>query len=153
MPEQTDRLNFYTALYSIKNISEISELKEEMLDRFGPLPVLVNRLISSAELKFYSSYALFERIIIQRKNINIILPRGGKEDYYKFKFLELMGFIMDNYKNTVKFVQQKNVMKLVIQNNFENPEKILAFLKDFGKEVIDLFDVKIKDVPVDESEN
>ena len=29
MPEQMDRLNFYTAMYSIKNISELEELKEE----------------------------------------------------------------------------------------------------------------------------
>ena len=35
MPEQMDRLNFYTALYSVKSLSEIEELKEEMLDRFG----------------------------------------------------------------------------------------------------------------------
>ncbi len=153
MPEQTDRLNFYTALYSIKHFSEIAELREEMLDRFGPLPVLVDRLISSAKLKFYSSYALFERIIIQRKNINIILPRGGKEEYYKFKFLELMRFIVDRYKNTVKFVQQKDVMKLVIQNNFEYPEKIFEFLIEFGKEIIELFEVKLKDVPDNGSVN
>lgn len=153
MPEQTDRLNFYTALYSIKGISEISELEEEMVDRFGPLPLLVKRLIMAATLKFYSSYALFERVIIQRKNINIILPRGNREDYYKFKFLELMRFIMDKYKNTVKFVQQKNVMKLVIQNNFETAEKILEFLIGFCKEVLDLFDVEIKDVPFEEMKN
>ena len=38
MPEQMDRLNFYTSLYSVKTVREIEELKEEMIDRFGPLP-------------------------------------------------------------------------------------------------------------------
>ncbi|KAB2853049.1 MAG: transcription-repair coupling factor, partial [Ignavibacterium sp.] len=95
MPEQMDRLNFYTALYSVKSLSEIEELKEEMLDRFGILPEIVKRLVLTATLKFYSSYALFERIAIQRKNIHIILPRGEKEDYYKIRFVELMRFIMD----------------------------------------------------------
>jgi transcription-repair coupling factor (superfamily II helicase) len=33
IPEQMDRLNFYTALYSIKNISELDELIDEMKDR------------------------------------------------------------------------------------------------------------------------
>ena len=75
MPEQADRLNFYTLLYSIKNIGEFEELKEEMTDRFGLLPVLVKRLAATALLKFYASYALFERIIIQRKNIFLILPQ------------------------------------------------------------------------------
>ncbi|MFZ0453978.1 MAG: transcription-repair coupling factor, partial [Ignavibacteriaceae bacterium] len=143
MPEQTDRLNFYTALYSINNLDELEELKEEMIDRFGPMPLLVKRLISAALLKFYSSYALFERVIIQRKNIFLILPRGEKEDYYKVKFIELMRFIMDNYKDKVKFNQQKEVMKLVITNNFRTQEDLLEFLIGFSKEIVNLFNVEI----------
>jgi transcription-repair coupling factor (superfamily II helicase) len=44
MPEQMDRLNFYTALYSVKSLSEIEELNEEMLDRFGVLPEVVKEI-------------------------------------------------------------------------------------------------------------
>lgn len=142
MPEQMDRLNFYTALYSVKTLQEIDELREEMKDRFGPVPTIVNRLISSAILRFYASYALFERIIIQRKNISIILPGGEKEDYYKVKFVELMRFILDEYKDRIKFDQNKNVMKLIMTNNFETPEKLLQYLIDFSRKVMDLFGVK-----------
>ena len=146
MPEQMDRLNFYTALYSVKSLSEIEELKEEMLDRFGILPEIVKRLVLTATLKFYSSFALFERIAIQRKNIFIILPRGEKEDYYKGRFVELMRFIKDEYKDKIKFNQQKEVMKLVIENRFEKPEDILSYLITFCGRVSKLFgnEVKIK---------
>jgi len=139
MPEQMDRLNFYTALYSVKSLSEIDELKEEMLDRFGALPEITKRLVQTAALKYYSSFALFERVAIQRKNIFIILPRGEKEDYYKVRFVELMRFIMDNYKDKIKFNQQKEVMKLVIENRFEKPEDILLYLTKFCKKVGELF--------------
>jgi transcription-repair coupling factor (superfamily II helicase) len=144
MPEQMDRLNFYTALYSVKSLSEIDELKEEMLDRFGALPEIVKRLVLTAALKFYSSFALFERIAIQRKNIHIILPRGEKEDYYKIRFVELMRFIMNNYKDKIKFNQQKEVMKLVIENKFEKPEDILSYLITFCSRVSKLFGNEIK---------
>lgn len=146
MPEQMDRLNFYTALYSVKSLSEIEELKEEMLDRFGALPEIVKRLVLSATLKLYSSFALFERVAIQRKNIFIILPRGEKEEYYKVRFVELMRFIIDEYKNKIKFNQQKEVMKLVIENRFEKPEDILSYLIAFCGRVAKLFsnEVKIK---------
>lgn len=146
MPEQMDRLNFYTALYSVKSLSEIEELKEEMLDRFGILPEIVKRLVLSATLKFYSSYALFERIAIQRNNIHIILPRGQKEDYYKVRFVELMRFIMDEsaYKNKIRFNQQKEVMKLVIENRFEKPEDILSYLITFCSRVSKLFGNEVK---------
>jgi transcription-repair coupling factor (superfamily II helicase) len=145
MPEQMDRLNFYTALYSVKTLQEIDELREEMKDRFGPVPTIVNRLISAATLRFYASYALFERIIIQRKTISIILPRGEKEDYYKDKFVELMRFILDEYKDRIKFDQKKNVMKLVLVNNFESAEKIMQFLINFSSEVMNLFGVEVKE--------
>ena len=143
-PGQMDRLNFYTALYSVKTLQEVDELREEMKDRFGPVPTIVNRLISSATLRFYASFALFERIIIQRKNISIILPGGENEDYYKVKFVELMRFILDEYKDRIKFDQNKNVMKLILTNNFESPEHLLQFLIDFSRKVMDLFGMKPK---------
>lgn len=144
MPEQVDRLNFYTGLFSIKSIHDLEELTEEMKDRFGPLPLLVQRLIGTAAIKFYSSYALFERVIIQRKNIFIILPKGEKEDYYKYRFIELMRFIMDNYKDKVKFNQQKETMRLIVPNNFESPEKLINFLIEFCRNIKDLFNKEPK---------
>ena len=139
MPEQTDRLNFYTSLYSIKEITDLDELVEEMKDRFGPIPAIVNRLILAATLRYYASFALFKRIIMQRNNISVILPNGENEEYYKYKFVEMMRFVLENHKDRIKFVQRKEVMKLVIKNNFESPEKLLRFLIDFTINVKSLF--------------
>ncbi|MGB5529472.1 MAG: transcription-repair coupling factor [Ignavibacteriaceae bacterium] len=139
MPEQMDRLNFYTALYAIKNLEELEDLKEEMEDRFGPIPSLVRRLLLVATLRYYASYALFERIIMQRKVVNIILPKGAKEEYYKLKFVELMRYILDQHKETVKFEQKGEIMKLIIKNNFESPETLLEYLIQFSMNVSELF--------------
>jgi transcription-repair coupling factor (superfamily II helicase) len=139
MPEQADRLNFYTALYSVSSLEEINDLKEEMVDRFGALPEIVTRLIVLATLKFFASYALFERVIIQKKNIFLILPRGEKEEFYQKKFNRLMEFIMNEHRNKIKFSQQKETLKLVIANTFNSPEEILQYLVRFCKEVADKF--------------
>lgn len=145
MPDQSERLNFYSALYSVESQQEIDDLKEEMTDRFGDYPEIVNRLLQTATLRLYASYALFERIVIQRKNINIILPKGDKEDYYKVRFIELMRFILDEYKNEYKFVQQKDVMKLVKENKSVKPEVVLNELIEFSKRVIELFGNEISE--------
>jgi hypothetical protein len=50
-----------------------------------------------------------------------------------------MRYILDNYKDSIKFSQQKDVMKLVITNNFETPEKISDFLIKFSIEIMRLF--------------
>jgi len=142
MPEQMDRLNFYTALYAIKNLNELEELKEEMEDRFGPIPSLVRRLLLVATLRYYASYVLFERIIMQRKIVTILLPKGEKEEYYKIKFVELMRYVLDEHKETVKFEQKNDVMKLIIKNNFDSPENLLNHLINFSEGVMKLFNVQ-----------
>jgi len=139
MPDQMDRLSFYTALFGVKKLNEIEEIKEEMVDRFGDLPILVRRLMAMAMLKYFASRALFERVIIQRKSIFLILPKGAKQDYYEIRFIEMMRFILEKYKETVKFQQQKDSMKLVIENRFESPEKTIEFLIKFDKEIAELF--------------
>jgi transcription-repair coupling factor (superfamily II helicase) len=141
MPEQSDRLNFYTSLYSVKNLDELNDLKDEMTDRFGSIPTIVNRLLLAATLRYYASYALFERVIIQRDNIIIILPKGEKEDYYKYQFVELMRFILHEYKNQIKLEQKKDTMKLLINNKFNSPEVLLNFLIKFSNEVMNLFGI------------
>lgn len=141
MPDQSDRLNFYTALYSVKDALEIDELVEEMRDRFGPVPPIVERLIAVAKLKLLASSALFERVIIQEKNILIVLPPGDKEDYYTEKFVPLMKYIMENYRKMIRFNQQKESLRLIIRNDFNSPEELLQFLQKFTSEVRDLFSI------------
>jgi transcription-repair coupling factor (superfamily II helicase) len=141
MPEQTDRLSFYTALYGIKNLEELDELKEEMEDRFGPIPALVKRLLMIATLKYFASYALFGRIIMNKQSVTVLLPKGQKEEYYKYKFIELMRFILAEHKESVKFEQKGETMKLVIKNNFVMPELLLEYLINFSEKVKTLFDV------------
>ena len=151
MPEQMDRLSFYTALYSIKKLEELEELKEEMEDRFGPIPGLVKRLLMIATLKYYASYALFERIIMKKDIVTVLLPKGQKEDYYKYKFVELMRFILEKHKDSVKFEQKNETMKLIVKNNFETPEKLLEFLIEFSVEVKKRISVEDKMTTVNNS--
>ena len=135
MPDQADRLSFYSALFSITELEEAKEITDEMKDRFGKLPLLVERLVATAILKYYASQALFERIIIHQKNITIILPKGENEDYYKEKFADLMNYVMKNYYNEIKFNQFKESLKLIIQNKLETPEKIFDYLFKFCKNI------------------
>ena len=139
MPDQTDRLSFYTALFSMIKIEELEEIKEEMIDKFGKIPPLVERLIQSAVLRFYASFALFERVVIQINKVVIVLPKSDKEDFYKNKFISMMTYINDNYPKDIKFVQIKETLKLELTNKFSSPESVMIYLVQFCKELINLF--------------
>lgn len=135
MPDQADRLGFYTALFSMLKIEELNEIKEEMEDRFGKIPLIVERLIQTATLRYHASYLQFERIVVQKDKVIIILPKGDREDFYKNKFLLLLEFINGNYSKNVKFIQNKETLKLEIINKYDSPEQINLFLINFCVEV------------------
>jgi transcription-repair coupling factor (superfamily II helicase) len=140
MPDQSDRLSYYTALFSMVNIEEVDEIKEEMIDKFGRLPVIIERLISTAILRYYASYSLLERVVIQENKIIIVLPKAEREEFYQNKFSLLMQWIMENHSKDVQFKQIKDIMKLEINNKYDSPEKSLQytirFIKDLHSNII-----------------
>lgn len=130
MPDQNERLYFYTGLFSVTDENELEDYRREIIDRFGKTPPTVNRLFAAALLKLAASRALFERINIQRKTIFISLP-SGKNEFYEGKFAVLMQLILRSYKETIQFRQEKDSLKLIVENRFETPEKSITFLMRF----------------------
>ncbi len=143
MPDQSDRLSYYQALFSMVKINELEEIKDEMVDKFGRLPVVINRLILTAVLRFYASFAQFERIVITRKKIVLVLPKANNEEFYQNKFAALMNLIVTEYSKTIKFVQNKDVMKLESENNFDSIDEVLKSLISFNKKVLLLYKIEV----------
>ncbi|MBN1300611.1 MAG: transcription-repair coupling factor [Melioribacteraceae bacterium] len=138
MPDQADRLSFYTALFSIIKIEEIDEILDEMFDRYGKPPRMVDRLILAAKLRFSASLGLLERIVIKDDLIIIFLPKAEKEEFYKNAFPNLMQYIMRHHSRDIKFKQDKDLMKLEMKNKFETPEDSLNYLIEFCTRITNL---------------
>lgn len=143
MPDQSDRLSYYQALFSLVKFDELEEIKEEMVDKFGRLPVIINRLILTAVLRFYASFAQFERVVITRKKIVLLLPKGENEVFYESKFSTLMSLIVSDYSNTINFVQNKDVMKLESENLSDSPEEVLNITISFIKKLLFVYNIDV----------
>jgi transcription-repair coupling factor (superfamily II helicase) len=138
MPEQTDRLRFYTDILSVKALSELDDLRDELHDRFGKPPALVERLFEAAKMKFWASRARFERIVAKPDKIVITLPKGDDERFYREKFVEYTRFVAERYGHMTRFEQRREDMKIVVKNTFRRPEETFAFLTTFAKESADV---------------
>lgn len=149
MPDQNERLYFYTGLFSVTDENELEDYRREIIDRFGKTPPTVNRLFAAALLKLAASRALFERINIQRKTIFISLP-SGKNEFYEGKFAVLMQLILRSYKETIQFRQEKDSLKLIVENRFETPEKSITFLMGFCTAAAAEFGSKSEKQPIPE---
>ncbi len=135
MPDQSDRLNYYRLLFSMKDISELKEIEEEMTDRFGRLPEIIIRTLLCAKLRYYASIALFERVIINLDKITVILPKAEKTQFYEDHFKDFMQLIMTDYQKSFKFVQVKETMKTEMTNTFKFPEQAVEFIIEFSAKV------------------
>ncbi len=138
MPDQSDRLSFYTTLFTLVKIEELDEIRDEMRDKFGKPPLVVERLIQAAVLRFYASFALLERIIIQKQKLIVILPKGERENFYKNQFVPLLTHINSKYSKEIKFVQSNETLKLEIINKYDSAEKVLEFLISFAQEITEV---------------
>jgi transcription-repair coupling factor (superfamily II helicase) len=135
MPDQSDRLSYYTAMFSIVKIEAIAEITEDLIDRFGKIPLIIERLILAATLRFYASITLMERVVVLRDRISIILPKAEREEFYKNKFQNFMEFIVNKYSKEIHFKQTNKVMKIEMPNKFRSPEETLTFLIELLKEI------------------
>jgi transcription-repair coupling factor (superfamily II helicase) len=143
MPDQSDRLSFYQALFSMVKLEELDDIKDELIDKFGKLPVIINRLIQIAVLRFYASFAQFERIVITRNKIVLILPKGDNEEYYQNYFSKLMELIVSEYADTIKFVQNKDVMKLESKNDYNSAEEVLGTVTNFIRKLLLIYKIDV----------
>ena len=133
MPDQADRLSYYTALFSVANVNEIDDIRDEMIDKFGKIPETVELLIHSAKLRYFASFAMFEKIVINEKISFLHFPKPEREDYYDNHFVKVMQWITDKYSRDVRFYQKNKIIKLEIKNKFPIVKQNLEFLIEFCK--------------------
>ena len=74
--DRSVRLSLYRRAASILNSEQIEGLRNEFVDRFGPLPETVENLLLQLEIKLLAESAGLEGISIQSGQLNLQYPEG-----------------------------------------------------------------------------
>jgi transcription-repair coupling factor (superfamily II helicase) len=75
LPQISLRLNLYKRISSIESLEELNRIKEEIEDRYGPLPISVINLLRYGTIKFLAQRIKIRKIDrIGRKIIFEFLP-------------------------------------------------------------------------------
>ncbi|MEE9613830.1 MAG: transcription-repair coupling factor [Thermodesulfobacteriota bacterium] len=83
IPDTRQRLNCYKRLASVKTVEEVDGLGEELLDRYGEIPVFVENLLEVSRLK--SSLRGFRARELSQKGTRLYLGFDGKPEEALFK--------------------------------------------------------------------
>ncbi len=134
MPNQEDRLYYYSRLFSANEETEIEETIEEIKDTFGKIPETLERLFLAAKLRLWASIVLFEKVAFLKNKIVFALPKSDNEEFYKNNFTKLIRFISEKRPN-FSFRQGESTMSLHVNYDTSNQNEALNFAIDFCKEV------------------
>lgn len=130
--DNVERLNLYRKLSKAKTEKEIDDWKDEIVDRFGPLPKEAQYLILASKIKLNASRNFITKVTIRAGRMWLLCPKQdseiGKNFYDNGKFQELLEKTEQLKGNDFQLVQKNDSVRFVIQNIPDIPAA-LDFLK------------------------
>lgn len=127
--DNVERLNLYRKLSQSKSEIDIDAWKEEIEDRFGPIPKESEMLILASKIKLYASQSFFTKVTIRAGRMWCMCPKTGSElgnQYFESgKFQKTLDRIEKLKPELFQVVQKNEVLRFVIQ---EIPDYKAAYL-------------------------
>ena len=113
-----ERFSFYEKISKSSTDSEVDSIRDELRDRFGPIPQDVENLIGLAKLKNLCSSIGLSKIDIRPRTFSIFLPGEERADFYNQHFFQkLVASLQSEWMQifTPRFQQGKK-MKLLLHH-------------------------------------
>lgn len=99
---ETDRFSYYKNMYDIKSNSQLMDMKQELIDKYGKLPKEVENLLFVVKLRSAAIKTGLEKIIIKPSKIILIFPEESNEQYYKNAFPTVLDYLQTIENATLK---------------------------------------------------
>jgi len=112
----TERLNLYTQLNNIKTEEELKSFENDLIDRFGELPIQVLDLLNSVRIKWIASKVGFEKVIMKHGKLVGYFISDQQSNFYQSKwFTKVLQFVQQNPKICkMKESRTRNGLRLLL---------------------------------------
>ena len=125
--DSNEKIDMYKKIATIGNEEDYDEIVEELIDRFGDIPKMVQNIMDISLMKSYASECGFGKIYEKSGFINM--------DYSTNKELDLkeLEFISDNFKGNMNFdlSETPTISVEFIKNNVKPVIELLKVIKTF----------------------
>jgi transcription-repair coupling factor (superfamily II helicase) len=93
----SERLSLYQALDNLSSMEELTTFKQELIDRFGPLPEIAEDLMHSFELRWLAQELGLEKLVIKsNKMIGYFVSNSQSKFYDTPIFTSVLSAIQNN---------------------------------------------------------
>ncbi|QNL51156.1 transcription-repair coupling factor [Olivibacter sp. SDN3] len=92
-----ERYNLYNQLAELKTEQEIAKFEQELVDRFGPVPISVKELMNTLRLQWYGKEIGFEKISYKKKVLRGYFVSNKQSHYFESEqFGKVLQFVQQN---------------------------------------------------------
>lgn len=132
--DNVERLNMYRKLSGTESLEEINDWKEEVEDRFGPIPEAGQNLITSTVIGFYASQLFVTKARIRSDRMWLSFPKQSSdlgELFYEEKFQMILKKMQEEAQDRFKVTQKDGRVRFVIQE-IPDLQAAATFLKSIA---------------------
>lgn len=130
IPDIDQRLSAYRSLAKIIELKEISDFKEEIIDRYGPLPDEAANLLMKIMLKILSVQGGVKRLDVSERNLFLVFSEIHQK--HPFGLVDLVAADPKKYQFTPDHVLKVNLARTGIH---ESMAEIKNILKEIARHV------------------
>ncbi len=124
-----ERLSIYQELDGLSTVEELEKHKQQLIDRFGPLPRVGKELFHSFELRWLAQKIGFERLVIKSGSMIGYFVANSKSSYYDSpQFTEILKYVQGQPKDCK--LSEKNDRLRMLYTNVMNMDQAFMRLKE-----------------------
>ena len=124
----TERLSLYTRLDNSETEQELQQMKEEMIDRFGPIPARVEDLFITVRCRKLGVDLGFEKMLLKNDHLKCYFINKPDSPYFESEtFKRILSFIQTQ-TNKARLKQVGKLFLLIVDDT-STMNEIYSFLK------------------------
>ena len=131
----SERLALYTRLDSLQNVEEVQAFRQEVIDRFGPMPEEVENLIKMVNVRWKAEQLYLEKLTLKNNIMKGYFVSNGNDDFFKSdQFGKVIEYIKRNptkgslkeSKGTTHYYALRRIFCRAIRRNNGRIDKLIT---------------------------
>lgn len=111
----SERLSLYSQLDNIETEAELEKFREDMKDRFGPVPAEVEELIKTVRLRWLAKNTGIEKLMLKAEALKCYFVSGENEKYFKSATFGKVLEYVQKHPKICKMKEHKGKLVLTIE--------------------------------------
>jgi transcription-repair coupling factor (superfamily II helicase) len=113
---RAEKLRLYREIDSLDDDGKVAVFRNELTDRFGPLPQEAEELLQGVMLRKHAIKLGFERVVMKNKLMFLHFPANRQSQYYASPvYFKILNYIKD-YPARFQFKDNNGKLSLLVRN-------------------------------------